>query len=151
MDTNTIDEQGKSFVETTGDKARTEQLSGNKYKNGENNNNAIEYGPEQGLMENGGRGVGNNTSTTFIRPNIDLSKDDMGGRANPTTDDGGNDCDHRAREVMTKRSLYGPDNVYCPNRWNSQGANGINIDTSKNEGQYHIDQAFGSVKWNCLF
>jgi hypothetical protein len=121
----TIKENGQSYLEQEAIDLRHEQMGRSDY----NPNNEYNEQHQDALStgDDKGKGTGDFGGHGWIVPDMTKPSSQIGGMFN--TDDGGNNCDHSARSIMTARSLYGPGREYGMD---------IVVDTSMNvaEGQY---------------
>jgi hypothetical protein len=102
----TIDEKtGQSYLEKIGMEQRDIQIPRSDY------NSSREYNIEMTSFENGGKGNGDNGNPPFLRPDMTKPSTEMD-YSYDTTSPAGNACDRSARNVMTNRSLYGPEAQY---------------------------------------
>ena len=121
----TITDNGQSYLEKEAISARHEQMGRSDY----NPNNEYNEQHPDALFDGDekGKGTGNFGGHGWIVPDMTKPKGQMSDMFN--VEDGGNDCDHSARNVMMARSIYGPGREY-----------GIDyvVDTTQNraEGQY---------------
>lgn len=121
----TLTEKGQSYLEIEAIDLRHEQMGRSDYspsdEYNEQHQDALATGDERG------KGTGNFGGHGWIVPDMTKPKSQMSGMFN--TEDGGNNCDHSAREVMQARSIYGPGREY--------GVDFV-VDTIANrmEGQY---------------
>lgn len=125
----TINSNGQSYLESQGIEARKEQMGRSDY----NPNNKYSEKHSDALASSGkGKGTGDFGGHGYTVPDMTKSKSEMNYK-NFSTTGSGNECDQKAREVMTARNIYGPTNRY-----------GIEVmpDTSKNvqDGQYDGSQ-----------
>lgn len=105
----TIKESGQSYLEAQGQEARLLQTARADYNS---NNEYNERHPDALADGDGqGKGTGDFQGHGWSVPDMTKPKDEMA-YGNFNTSDGGNDCDHSAREVMTNRSIYGPGREY---------------------------------------
>lgn len=121
----TLKENGQSYLEQEALDARHEQMARSDY-NGENEYNeqhpdALATGTEQG------KGTGDFGGHGWIVPDMTKPHSQMSSMFN--TEDGGNNCDHTAREVMRQRSIYGPGREYGRDYV-------VNTMANRMEGQY---------------
>lgn len=122
----TVTDNGQSYLEIQGQEARKEQMQRSDYnaanEYSETHNDALATGDAQG------KGTGDFGGHGYSVPDMTKPKN-MFNYSNFNTSAGGNDCDYQAREVMTARSLYGPNRQYGVD---------IVVDTTANinDGQY---------------
>ena len=133
----TINDKGQSYLEIEGIDARREQMGRSDYnpsdEYSEMHQDAIADGDERG------KGTGDFGGHGWIVPDMTKPHSQMSGMFN--TEDGGNNCDHAARAVMTERSIYGPGREY--------GRDYV-VDTIANrvEGQYDSSERI-RVPYTC--
>lgn len=121
----TITKNGQSYLEIEALDNRHEQMGRSDYnpndEYNEQHKDALATGDERG------KGTGNFGGHGWIIPDMTKPHNQMSGMFN--TEDGGNNCDNAARNLMTERSIYGPGREY-----------GIDyvVDTTANisDGQY---------------
>lgn len=104
----TIKENGQTYLEFEGIQARKIQTGENDYKRGIEN--VDEYGEQhQDALATGdekGKGTGDFGGHGWIRPDMDIDKNQRSGQFN--TSEGGNSCDYKLRGMMLARSNYYP-------------------------------------------
>ena len=123
----TIQENGQSYLETEGMQARSEQTARSDYNQAEQYNerhpDALANGDAQG------KGTGDFGGHGWSRPDMTKPKSQMA-YGNFNTSDGGNDCDHTARNTMMQRSLYNAERQYYRD---------VTVDTTANRGDGQYD------------
>lgn len=134
----TIKSSGQSYLESQGIEARKEQTARSDYNQ---NNQYSETHPDALASSGKGKGTGDYAGHGWTVPDMTKSKDDIA-HTFFNSDGAGNSCDQKAREVMTARNLYGPENRYYLD---------VKIDTSANvaDGQYDSDATNTRSSFNC--
>lgn len=121
----TLDKNMQSYLEKEAIDNRREQMARSDYGDdneyNERNEDALATGDEKG------KGTGNFGGHGWIAPDMTKPISQMSPMFN--TEEGGNNCDNAARDVMTQRSIYGPGREYSID---------YVVDTTANrmEGQY---------------
>lgn len=122
----TIKSNGQSYLEAEGIESRKEQTGRSDY----NSNDPYQEKHKDALADGDskGKGTGDFAGHGWSVPDMTKPKSEMA-YGNFNTTDGGNDCDHMARNTMMNRSLYGPGKQYYYD---------LQIDTamSRADGQY---------------
>ena len=139
----TVTESGQSYLEIEGMEARKEQMGRSDYNPGK------EYNEQQATIANGGKGSGYPGGHGWVIPDMTKDKSQISGSGMFNTDEGGNSCDQKLREVMMSRQLYKPGYVYCPQLTKEGNDGGVVIDTKANvlDGQY--DGSITKLAWTC--
>lgn len=121
----TIKENGQSYLEQEALDLRHEQMARSDYN--PNDEYSAQHQDALATGDEKGKGTGDFAGHGWIVPNMTIPRGQMSGMFN--TDEGGNDCDYAAREVMTARSLYGPNRQYGIDVM-------VNTSINREEGQY---------------